>query len=111
MREFKDKIAVVTGAASGIGRAIADRCVNEGMKVVLADIEEEALLRAEKQLKDMGAETLSVVTDISKEADIRALAQKRFRHLELCIFCSTMQGWTPARAAYCGKIRWQIGSG
>ncbi|MDQ0495504.1 SDR family NAD(P)-dependent oxidoreductase [Paenibacillus brasilensis] len=76
MREFKDKIAVVTGAASGIGRAIADRCVNEGMKVVLADIEEEALLRAEKQLKDMGADTLSVVTDISKEADIRALAQK-----------------------------------
>ncbi|ADM70831.1 1-deoxy-11-beta-hydroxypentalenate dehydrogenase [Paenibacillus polymyxa E681] len=76
MREFKDKIAVVTGAASGIGRAIADRCINEGMKVVLADIEEEALLRAEKQLKDMGAETLSVVTDISKEADIRALAQK-----------------------------------
>lgn len=40
MREFKDKVAVITGAASGIGRAIADRCVNEGMKVVLADIEE-----------------------------------------------------------------------
>ena len=43
MKEFKDKVAVVTGAASGIGRAIADRCVKEGMKVVLADINKEDL--------------------------------------------------------------------
>jgi len=37
MKELKDKVAVITGAASGIGRAMADRCVQEGMKVVLAD--------------------------------------------------------------------------
>ena len=39
MKEFKDKVAVITGAASGIGRAMAERCVQEGMKVVLADVD------------------------------------------------------------------------
>ena len=38
MKEFKDRTAVITGAASGIGRAIAEQCAREGMKVVLADI-------------------------------------------------------------------------
>jgi NADP-dependent 3-hydroxy acid dehydrogenase YdfG len=38
MKEFKDKVAVITGAASGIGRAMTDRCVQEGMKVVLARV-------------------------------------------------------------------------
>ena len=36
MKDFKDKVAVITGAASGIGRALAERCVQEGMKAVLA---------------------------------------------------------------------------
>ena len=45
MKTFKDKVAVVTGAASGIGRGIAERCVQEGMRVVLVDIEPTALER------------------------------------------------------------------
>ena len=39
MKEFKDKVAVITGAAGGIGRGLTERCLQEGMKVVLADIE------------------------------------------------------------------------
>jgi len=45
MKEFKGKVAVITGAASGIGRAIAERCVRAGMNLVLADIDEENLGR------------------------------------------------------------------
>ena len=70
MNEFKDKVAVITGAASGIGRAIADRCVQEGMNVVLADIEVEALAQAEKELKTTSESVLAVVTDVSKANDI-----------------------------------------
>jgi len=76
MKEFKDRTAVITGAASGIGRAIAEQCARESMKVVLADIEEEALSQAEKEMKAAGASVLAVVTDVSKASDVEALAQK-----------------------------------
>lgn len=75
MKDFINKVAVVTGAASGIGRALAERCSKEGMKVVLADIEKEALFNAERELKAAGADVVSIVTDVSKENDIRAMAQ------------------------------------
>lgn len=76
MKEYKNKVAVITGGASGIGRAIADRCVREGMKVVLADIEEETLAKVEKELTSMGATVLAVRTDVSKASDVEELAQK-----------------------------------
>jgi len=76
MREFKDKVAVITGAASGIGRAMADRCVQEGMKVVLADVELEALAKTEASMKASGATVLAVRTDVSQARDVEALAQE-----------------------------------
>lgn len=76
MKEFKDKVTVITGAASGIGHAIAQRCVQEGMKVVLADINEKALIETEKEMKAQGATVLSVLTDTSEASDVEALAQK-----------------------------------
>ena len=51
MREFEGKTAVVTGAASGMGRAFAERFAREGMHVVLADIEEEALETVVRELE------------------------------------------------------------
>jgi NAD(P)-dependent dehydrogenase (short-subunit alcohol dehydrogenase family) len=76
MKEFKGKVAVITGAASGIGYALAERCAKEGMKVVLADIEEGALEKAEKIIKAIGTATLAVKTDVSKADDVEALAKK-----------------------------------
>ncbi len=76
MKEFKDKVAVVTGAASGIGRAMAERFAAEGMKVVLADIEEEVLAKAEREMKAEGASVMAVPTDVSKGTDVEALAAK-----------------------------------
>ncbi len=76
MKEFKDKVAVITGAASGIGRGIARRAAKEGMKVVLADIEKDALNQIEEELKTSGASVISVLTDVSKSKDIERLAQK-----------------------------------
>lgn len=76
MKELKDKVAVITGAASGIGRGFAERCVYEGMKVVLSDVEEPALEKADSALKADGGDVLAVLTDVSKEKNIEMLAQK-----------------------------------
>jgi len=76
MKEFKDKVAVITGAANGIGFGIAERCAQLGMKVVLAGINEENLAIAKEKLKPTGAAILSVQTDVSKREEVQALAQK-----------------------------------
>jgi len=76
VREFKDKVAVITGAASGIGRAIAERCVVAGMKVVLADVHEADLTKAETELKTAGGNVLAVKTDVSKRSDVELLARQ-----------------------------------
>jgi NAD(P)-dependent dehydrogenase (short-subunit alcohol dehydrogenase family) len=76
VKEFRDKVAVVTGGASGIGRAMAERFATEGMKVVLADIERDALAAAESEMKSKGATVLAVPTDVAKAEDVEALAER-----------------------------------
>ena len=77
MEELSGKTAVVTGAASGIGFALAERCASEGMKVVLADVEQGALDEAARTL-DGGAEVLAVRADVSRWEDVEALAGRAF---------------------------------
>lgn len=76
MKTFKGKVAVITGAASGIGRALAGRCAREGMQVVLADVEAAALARAEAELREAGSDVLAVRTDVSQAGDVEALARE-----------------------------------
>jgi len=78
MRELKGKVAVVTGAASGIGRAMAERFAREGMKVVLADVEEKPLGEARDAIANTGAETLAVHTDVSRPDQVDELARRTF---------------------------------
>lgn len=76
MKDFADKVAVVTGGASGIGKATATRFAEEGMKVVLADIEEAALEQAVRELRDRNFDVMGVPTDVSRNEAIEALAQE-----------------------------------
>lgn len=78
MKVFKDKVAVVTGAASGMGLAFAHRFAEEGMNVVAADIESEPLAMAEAALKAKGGKVLAVKTNVMSEDDINRLADRAF---------------------------------
>jgi len=78
MKDFQGKVAVVTGAASGIGRALAGKSAQEGMKVVLADVEERTLKQAEEELQASGAQVLAVRTDVSQADEVEALAKITF---------------------------------
>ena len=76
MREFEGKTAVVTGAASGMGRAFAERFARAGMHVVLADIEEEALKTAVRELEQEEHRVIGVVTNTMSRDSMQALARR-----------------------------------
>jgi len=75
MKDFKGKVAVITGAASGIGLGIAKKCIQEEMNVVMADIDLKRLRRVEKKMKREGALVVAVQTDVSKPDDVEHLAK------------------------------------
>ena len=76
MKDFQGRVAVVTGAASGIGLATATRFAEEGMKVVLADIQQDALENAVSQLQQSGHDVLGVRTDVSQFEQLQNLADE-----------------------------------
>ncbi|MET0457649.1 MAG: SDR family NAD(P)-dependent oxidoreductase [Ilumatobacteraceae bacterium] len=70
------QVAVVTGGGSGIGLALAERFAAAGLHVVLADVQEDALDAAADRIRARGVEALAVRTDVSKVADVQALAER-----------------------------------
>jgi len=72
---FKDKVAVITGAANGIGKALSLQCAKAGMKVILADRDQDSLDRCKKELRVINKNIICVVTDVTKSADLARLAQ------------------------------------
>ena len=75
MEQLAGKVAVITGGGSGIGRALARRFAAEGMKVVLADVNEASMRMVEAELAEGGTEVLPVLCDTSLEPSVHALAQ------------------------------------
>lgn len=78
MKDLKNKVAVITGAAEGIGKAIAVAAAAQGMKLVLADISASKLEATVAELKAQGTEVLGVVTDVAQEAAVQKLADQAF---------------------------------
>jgi NAD(P)-dependent dehydrogenase (short-subunit alcohol dehydrogenase family) len=74
MKTFKDKVAVITGGASGLGREFANVAAREGMKLVLADVQQEALDRAVEELRAQGANVIACTCDVRKGEQVQALA-------------------------------------
>jgi NAD(P)-dependent dehydrogenase (short-subunit alcohol dehydrogenase family) len=76
MQELRDKVAVITGAASGMGRAMANRFAAEGMKIVLADIDAAEVEAVAAGISKDGGRAVGVATDVSLADSVEALAQR-----------------------------------
>jgi NAD(P)-dependent dehydrogenase (short-subunit alcohol dehydrogenase family) len=89
MQVREGQVAVVTGGASGIGLALARAFVRDGMRVVLADVEEPALDRARDELESLGGEVRCVVTDVTDPESVEALAATTFETFGAChVLCN-----------------------
>src|ERR1051326_5249389 len=76
MQNFTGRVAVITGAASGIGFGLAERFALEGMRLVLADVEEPALTQAAQRRRSTGAELIEVRCDVSRSDEVQRLADR-----------------------------------
>ena len=76
MKDFAGKVAVVTGGAGGIGRALIERFTDEGMKGVIADIEAGLVDKTTGELRDQGRDVIGVVTDVTEPSSVEALRDK-----------------------------------
>ena len=78
MQNLNNKIAVITGAAEGIGKAIAQQCAAQGMKLVLADIDGAKLAATVNELQQGGADAVGQVTDVAQSEQVEQLADLAF---------------------------------
>jgi NAD(P)-dependent dehydrogenase (short-subunit alcohol dehydrogenase family) len=76
---FKDKVAVVTGGGSGIGRALALALAREGARIVVADVDEAAMEGVVRESRGLGVESLAVRTDVTDLAQVQALAERAWK--------------------------------
>jgi NAD(P)-dependent dehydrogenase (short-subunit alcohol dehydrogenase family) len=113
MQEFRGRVAVITGAASGIGFALAERAAQEGMTVVMADVETQALESAAAMLQARGATVAARRVDVSDAAEVEGLAAQVFAdwgavHL-LCNNAGVISRQRPAWEYSLSDWQWLLG--
>ncbi|MHB8574239.1 MAG: SDR family NAD(P)-dependent oxidoreductase [Dehalococcoidia bacterium] len=112
MRELAGKVCVVTGAASGIGLALAEHATAAGMKVVLADVERLPLQEAETRLQQAGCDVAAVACDVSKPDQVEALAARAvelFGGIQLlCANAGVFGGFLPLWERDAADWAWQF---
>ncbi len=112
MKELKGKVAVVTGGAGGLGRAMAMHFAREGMHVALADIDQASLDVSAAELRALGVHAIGVRTDVSKAAEVDALAARVVAELGGVHVVCNNAGISPLGAAWENTLadwEWMLG--
>ncbi len=78
--EFKDRVAVITGGAGGIGKAMAERFARAGMKLLLSDVDQDLLMQTAETLRESGTDVATLAVDVSQPEAVQALADLAFAH-------------------------------
>ena len=109
LSEFQDRVAVITGAATGIGRALATALAAKGARVVLADVKQEELQQLCQEISSTGSPAVAVVTDVSQPAHLERLAVEAFRNFgQVDILCNNAGVSLPRCATWENSVEdWQ----
>ena len=101
------QVAVITGAGSGIGAALADRCARLGMRIVAADIERDAAQRTADRLKKNGALAIAVEVDVARSDSVKALADISWQTFGGChLLCNNAGVSVQRPLAECSEADW-----
>ena len=112
METLQDRVAVVTGGASGIGRALCLALARGGAHVAVADLDEAGMAETAAQVQAAGRRAVTVRTDVSRRADVQALADTAFAQLGgVHVLCNNagVALWGGLEAATHGDWEWAIG--
>src|SRR5437588_9663012 len=106
------RVAVVTGAASGIGQALSERFARSGLNIVLADVDEAGLAAQAEKIRGEGVEAITVPTDVSDESAVQALASAALQRFGAVHVVCNNAGVASLADSWFGPVsswRWVLG--